>query len=673
MIQNSNKHCRDSYATLYFLQYAHLLAFIHSFMLLNKLPRKLVILTSALMIIAGLWLGLWSLGRLSLFDSKAGAQTAIDNRSLSEKSQRNSATIAPVETGNGTRPPNRPASSRQVEIPVQATSANQVDQESSTIAPIYLPLNSSIPADLRNTIERLAATDFEVVTSKTAAEPPTFTIDLTAADGIAIYEQYFVAATRFDTIMINDATQNNLARVQQIWRSEFVEGEEDGALGQFTALGVLSDTLPALITLLGGPESTIFESDSLGKSIEIFASVDALSDAVYDQEGLLALLPFDQLEPRLQVIPINGQNPVENAFRFAAEAYPLRVTYYLHSGEGSLPNNDSKHDATSIEERSVRKAFLAQLPTTNRDPARLTVLAMTGVTAMVRLTAAQMDKFGNAWPADIVGTELSAADITHISNEVPFVVGCQTDISPENLTFCSKPEYMAALDAVGVDIIGLTGNHQNDYGVEDALASLQIYADAGLPIYGGGKNKEEAFAPLYLEHNGNRLAFLGANSFGPTFAWATDDSPGSAEFDLAIMSATIRAIKEKGLADLVIVDLQYEESYNVTPLANQREDFNALIRAGADIVTGVQSHVPQAVEFTEGHIILYGLGNLFFDQMWSQETRDALIAKHTFYSGRHISTQLLTTILQEYGQPHWASPAERERILQRVYSASYWE
>jgi poly-gamma-glutamate synthesis protein (capsule biosynthesis protein) len=155
-------------------------------------------------------------------------------------------------------------------------------------------------------------------------------------------------------------------------------------------------------------------------------------------------------------------------------------------------------------------------------------------------------------------------------------------------------------------------------------------------------------------------------------AWATDSLPGAAPFDLNILSATIRSIKEKDLADLVLVELQYQESYEALALADQRIDFNALVRAGADIVTGVQSHVPQGMEFTDGKLVLFGLGNLYFDQMWTQATREGLVAKHTFYNGRHISTQLLTTLLYDYGQPRWTTPQERESILRRVFGASYW-
>lgn len=214
--------------------------------------------------------------------------------------------------------------------------------------------------------------------------------------------------------------------------------------------------------------------------------------------------------------------------------------------------------------------------------------------------------------------------------------------------------------------------------------SLEIYDAYGIPVYGGGLDRASAIAPLYLEHNGNRLAFLGVNSFGPPSAWATETSPGSAPYDLAILSATIREIKEQDLAQVVFAEFQYAERYEVEPFWEQLGDFRAVVRAGADIVTGVQSHVPQAIEFlnpelpaepgySEDRLILYGLGNLYFDQMWREDTRDNLIAKHTIYDGRHISTQLLTTVLHDYGQPRWAEPERRAQILSRVFGASMWD
>jgi poly-gamma-glutamate synthesis protein (capsule biosynthesis protein) len=72
-------------------------------------------------------------------------------------------------------------------------------------------------------------------------------------------------------------------------------------------------------------------------------------------------------------------------------------------------------------------------------------------------------------------------------------------------------------------------------------------------------------------------------------------------------------------------------------------------------------------------LILYGLGNLYFDQMDSMPTREGMIVKHTIYKGRHLSTQILTTLIYDYGQPHWTSHDERAALLGRVFAASFWE
>jgi poly-gamma-glutamate synthesis protein (capsule biosynthesis protein) len=482
-----------------------------------------------------------------------------------------------------------------------------------------------------------------------------FQLDLQRDGGEAIYQELFAVTSRFDTI----EPSIRYTETKSLWRGgpvpltgdesapdDAVAGDERIAPG----LVVLSDTLPALTSLLG----------PAGSSVWAVATITEVVDAVWANENTLAMVPFDQLQPRLAVFKVDGQTPVENAAHFDPAAYPLVVTNYVHY----------------LNLEGPQAAFVTQLidelPVGNRDAELVTVVAMTGVTAMCRQTAQQMDINGPAWPAEVVGPELASADITHISNEVPFTDPCETNTNPDNLNFCSKLEYYATLEASGTDIIGLTGNHQNDFGRAEARNSLAFYESKGLPVYGGGIDREAAYAPLYLERNGTRFAFLGANSYGPKFAWATDAEPGSAKFDLAVMSATIRAIKETGKADVVLVELQYQESYDPTPLIDQRNDFNALVRAGADIVTGVQSHVPQGMEFTDGRLILYGLGNLYFDQMWGQATREGMIVKHTFYDGRHISTQILTTLLYDYGQPRWTSPAERAAILNRVFASSYW-
>jgi len=614
----------------------------------DSLIHKLLVFLSACMIIGGVALGAWALTHLpgrSTSETNAAADPAATEEDPATR----------TSVADSTRQPEI-AETSEVSRTAQNLGAQNLGAQNLG-PPLVVAVDPGLPASLATLVTSLAISNTSIVTTAAGSDDAMLTLNLDASGGRPIHRHYFAAATRFDTLDTDIAWNG----VDELWQAELAPtdgAQEEGTPTEpaFTHIAVLTRTIPALNSILG----------EHGSSVRGYGDIADLTEAVWSDRETLALIPFDRLTPRLRVLALDGQNPIENANKFSSDDYPFVVELFAHSETDSINSRIDSRTEKQIAE------FIAQLPATNRDPNHLTVVAMTGVTAMVRLTAAQMDRFGSSWPAEVVGAELASADITAISNEVPFVPGCETNTDPDNLVFCSDPDYLNALTDSGVDIIGLTGNHQNDYGRENALESLAIYAQADLPVYGGGVNKEAAFTPLVMEHNGNKLAFLGANSYGPKFAWATDSQPGSAEFDLAIMSATIRNLKANGIADIVLAELQYQESYNVVPLFEQRQDFTALVRAGADIVTGVQSHVPQAIEFNEEKMILYGLGNLFFDQMWSQATRDGLIVKHTIYDGRHISTQLFTTLLHEYGQPRWTELEDNRRILERIFSVSYW-
>jgi poly-gamma-glutamate capsule biosynthesis protein CapA/YwtB (metallophosphatase superfamily) len=141
------------------------------------------------------------------------------------------------------------------------------------------------------------------------------------------------------------------------------------------------------------------------------------------------------------------------------------------------------------------------------------------------------------------------------------------------------------------------------------------------------------------------------------------------------MAADIKAVKPT--VDLVFAEVQHTEfntagDYQTEPLPEQLADFRALKDAGADIVTGVQAHAPQAVELRGDGIILYGLGNLYFDQTWSWPTRTGLVVWHTVYEGRLLNTHLAVTVIDPNFQLRWATPQERRDVLKTVYAASGW-
>ena len=388
------------------------------------------------------------------------------------------------------------------------------------------------------------------------------------------------------------------------------------------------------------------------------ASGSALPAVLEVTAGGLAIVPFEGLTPVLKVMRLNGANILSNTFDEAA--YPLTAVV-------SVFGSDSEAVAAALRPQITEP--------TNRRAGELTTLIMTGVTAMARVTAARMEAKGYVYPSQVISPTLRAADITHISNEVPFLAGCDVDPSLNNMILCSSPAYWAALEALGTDIVGLSGNHVNDFGQEGARESIGWYRTNGIPIYGSGLNEEEACAPLLFTHNGNRFAFFAALAHYPSFAWATEDRPGACDYhgNKERIFARIAALRDE--VDVIAVELQHEEIYNPAPIFQQVRDFRELRAAGVDIVTGVQSHVPQAMEpYGYGNekpgIIVYGLGNLFFDQMWSWQTRTSLIARHTIHDGKVISTEILTAVLEDYAQPRWTTEVERADLLRQIFSAA---
>jgi hypothetical protein len=400
------------------------------------------------------------------------------------------------------------------------------------------------------------------------------------------------------------------------------------------------DTLPAIQTQLGEPDGSIVHA----------VPPDTLLTLSWISDSTLSIVPFERLEPRWKVLAVDGWSPLEAAQ--VPPDYPLKVAFGL-SGDADLREE---------------VAAALDVPGTNRDLDRMTVVLMTGVTALTRATAWQMERNGINYPAEQIRDWLLEPDLTHVSNEVSFTPYCPyPDPSQEGLHFCSDPTYIGLLEWIDVDLIELTGNHGNDFGKDAFRETLRLYDEEGWYTFGGGEDLVDSMQPVLLEHHGNKLAFIGCNVAGPNYAWAGNLTPGAAPCNDQIFD-TVEELRDQGF--LTIFTYQWAENTTVTP--QQREGFRKAVDAGAVIVSGSQAHQPQGMEFYHEGFIHYGLGNLFFDQMQTLAMREEFLDRHVFYAGRHISTQLLTALLENYAQPRPMTAEEREAFLEEMFEASGW-
>ena len=383
---------------------------------------------------------------------------------------------------------------------------------------------------------------------------------------------------------------------------------------------------------------------------------DELVDALWQDRPAWGIVPFEELGPKLKVLTVDGQAPIHTDFDLAS---------YLLKAEFDLRTLDRFPATLNLS-----------LPETNRERDRMTVIILTGVTALVRATAYTMEMKGVTYPDQDIRDFMRAADITHISNEIPFFTGCDfPNPSRYKLVFCSDPKYIELLKDVGTDVVELTGNHFADYGAGAMLETLDIYRQNNIAYYGGGADLEDARKPLLLENHGNKIAFIGCNpvDLGKP-PEATETKPGAAPCSHKYQVDTIENLKANGY--FVISTFQHQEYYSPEARPDQLEDFHRVADAGASIVSGSQAHFAQMMEFYNDSFIHYGLGNLFFDQMgdipYYPGIRREFIDRYTIYKGKLTSVELLTTMLVDYSRPRLMTPDERGSFLNAYFHYSGW-
>ena len=428
-----------------------------------------------------------------------------------------------------------------------------------------------------------------------------------------------------------------------------MSGSELLSLWQGTSIGtplIMDQNTHDMFTAFWGPTN--------GTNVQVIAK-EALLDYAWTHQPTLALVPFNDLNPRWKVLPVDGLSPIHRDFD--AATYRLKIPI-------SLISDPQRVDL-------IRSNFV--IPASNYDPSKMTVVALTGVTALVRATAFTMEKRGMLYPAQDIRDLLLHADITHISNEVPFAVDCPfPNPKQEEIRFCSADQYIQLLEDVGTDVVELTGDHFSDWGTEAMIHTLELYKEHNWPYYGGGANLAEGRQALLLEDHGNRIAFIGCNEKGGSFAQASDTQPGAAACDMDWMAGEITRLKAEGY--LVIATFQHHEYYTYLAQPDQQEDFRQMANAGADIVSGSQAHQPQGMEFLGNSLLHYGLGNLFFDQYsYCDACRQGMIDRHIFYEGRYISTELLPIEFVDYARSRPMTWEEATALFQSLFSASGWQ
>ena len=345
---------------------------------------------------------------------------------------------------------------------------------------------------------------------------------------------------------------------------------------------------------------------------------------------------FDEVE----VIPIEELD-------FSKKLLSIDGQYYLDTFDRGAYYNIISFESEKFAEE-IKPLVDERLNKTLPSKDNVLTMAQTGVTALSRGMNSKLTEVGDAkYFSQDIAEYLRSFDITHTSNEASFSEMASAD------NICSDPRFIDTLLDIGLDVVELTGNHNQDCGDEAANNTIDIYNSNNIKIVGGGKTATEAVMPLEINTKGTGITFLAYNQ--STGGATLDDTPGANQYDETNVTTEIAAAKERG--DIVIIDIQYYEcnayvadyedntcDYANSAAGDQVGFFRHLIDLGADIVVGTSAHQSQTFELYGDGVIYYGLGNLFFDQAWWPGTTRSLILSHYFYNDKLLQTKVVPTV-----------------------------
>jgi len=231
------------------------------------------------------------------------------------------------------------------------------------------------------------------------------------------------------------------------------------------------------------------------------------------------------------------------------------------------------------------------------------------------------------YPFRKVADFTSNADITFGNLESPFFDKCPV-VGSGTFTFCGDYRSIEGLKLAGFDVLSLENNHILNYGKTGLEQTKKIL-------------------------NQNLISPSISNEI--TIKRDSDVTFGFLSFNFTFgldKQKVIDSVKENvSKVDVLIVSLHWGEEYKTKPAKWQVDLAHQLIDSGVKVILGHHSHWIGEIERYGDGLIFYSLGNFVFDQMWSRETREGLVAKINF-EGKNIKDfQTYRVLISDYSQP----------------------
>lgn len=235
-----------------------------------------------------------------------------------------------------------------------------------------------------------------------------------------------------------------------------------------------------------------------------------------------------------------------------------------------------------------------------------------------------------SFPAHKIYSNIPKSDLFLANLESPFGENCpQTD---SGMVFCADPRSVATLNRLGVTVATIANNHIGNQGQTGLTRTIEVLNQNNIkPV----SNIET------LVIKDKKITIISYNDIPPYTSGINKLSEDS----------LVKQIKDsRKKSDLIIITPHWGNEYQMAS-SRQKQLARLAIDTGADLVIGHHPHWVQEVEEYKGKLIYYSLGNFIFDQMWSQKTREGIIAHITIDGSKKITHKEIPIFINKSYQP----------------------
>ena len=376
-----------------------------------------------------------------------------------------------------------------------------------------------------------------------------------------------------------------------------------------------------------------FDWKDLGSSPGPLRVVGTVDEVAEDPEAV-AVVPVDEVSPRVRALTVDGEDP-------------------LTAGDD----------------------FVLKQPSDAR-PGAVVTTTIVGDVMMGRRVGDSLERRGD--PTAVLrplAERLASADIT--AGNLESTLSMSGPPTQGGDSFGADTSVLEGLRLAGFDLMTVANNHLGDFGDDAIVETLQRLDDAGFRTVGAGADRAQAAEPHVITVNGVKVGFVATDSIGETPA-AGRNSPGTNRINapprtgpldnraLDRVADSVRTLD----ADVVIALPHWGTQYTNRPERSQRIIARALADAGVDVVVGGHPHWVQGWETIGNATVVHSLGNFVFDMDFMRETNEGIFVEIVSRGGRVVAIKPVPYVIDARFTPRRAEPDRASDIFERIRQTS---